>query len=103
MRGARTEQHAIRRRFYICRRGPGIDALAGDATSPELGFTTPAMRRSRVVLPEPLTPMIATTLPLWITMSIPVRTARWSYAKLTLVISMSDSEAKAGKRKKRVF
>ena len=40
---------------------------------PRLGFTTPAINRSSVVLPEPLTPMIATTLPRGITMSIPVR------------------------------
>ena len=45
-------------------------------TVPRVGLTWPPINRSSVVLPEPLSPMIATTLPRGTTMSIPVSTGR---------------------------
>ena len=59
-----------------------VHVLARDADrGPPSGRSCPPISRSSVVLPQPLPPMIATTLPRGTRIEMPLRTGRRPYAK----------------------
>src|SRR6266481_3173305 len=53
----------ISRRNALSRRGVGSNGLPSSSMVPLSGRSRPLMQRSRVLFPEPLRPMIATTSP----------------------------------------
>ena len=77
---AELEQHAHAPAQLVQLAVPQLmDGLASDRSRCRaLGFTWPPISRSMVVLPDPLSPMMATTLPRGIVMSMPVSTGRAS-------------------------
>jgi len=64
-------------------------------TLPPVGFNCPPMQRNRVVLPHPEPPMMATTLPRGICMSMPCSTGLPSYWKWRFWMSTRMSSVNA--------